>query len=171
MKTLFKNSFIYFLLISLNLTVIAQDKLSQKELLNLNDTTNQEEIESLTEEEILENKTEKKALFNIDFKSLFDFNKFQEVLASCYGPGLYGNKTANGILLKTQTLGIAHKNLQLNKPIKILANNNKVIDVKVIDRGPFIKSREIDITEATAKELGFKSCSDFGVRKIKVNYN
>lgn len=91
----------------------------------------------------------------------------REVVASCYGPGFFGNRTASGILLTRQTLGIAHKTWGFVKKVNI-AFKDKCVDVPVIDRGPFVHAREIDITEATAKELGFKNCYDFGVRKVQI---
>lgn len=85
--------------------------------------------------------------------------------ASCYGPGLYGNSTANGTVLTTRTRGIAHRSIPLGTPV-ILASGSNATLTRVIDRGPFVAGRDIDVTAATARDLGYSSCRVFGVRTI-----
>ncbi len=89
------------------------------------------------------------------------------LLAMCYGPGLYGNKTASGTRLTRETIGIAHKTWPLGTPINIKVNG-KAVKVKVIDRGPYVRGHAIDITEATVKSMGYASCSQFGVRRVQI---
>ncbi|HEY9885773.1 MAG TPA: septal ring lytic transglycosylase RlpA family protein, partial [Vampirovibrionales bacterium] len=87
--------------------------------------------------------------------------------AMCYGPGLYGNKTASGIRLSKTTEGVAHKTWNFGSEIT-LKYKDKTIRTKVIDRGPYAKGVHLDLTEATAKSLGFKSCREFGSRYLIV---
>lgn len=88
---------------------------------------------------------------------------------SSYGPGLYGNKTANGTVLTPETPGIAHKTLPLGSDVRVTdPATKKTVVTKVIDRGPFVGDRHADLTTKTTRDLGFKDYKQFGVRNIDV---
>ena len=76
--------------------------------------------------------------------------------ASWYGPGLYGNKLACGGRLQRGTVGVAHKTLPCGTKIT-LHNKGRTLNVKVIDRGPYVGGRYYDLTAATKQKLGFGS--------------
>jgi rare lipoprotein A (peptidoglycan hydrolase) len=80
--------------------------------------------------------------------------RWNRSLASWYGPGLYGNRTACGLILRASTHGVAHRSLACGTLITF-SYRGLSITVPVIDRGPFIGSRVWDLTEATARALGF----------------
>ena len=84
-----------------------------------------------------------------------DFRVFK---ATWYGPGLYGNRTACGQRLTRATLGVAHKRLRCGTRVAI-AYRGKTVVVPVIDRGPFARGIEYDLTYATAKRLGMTQTS------------
>ena len=87
--------------------------------------------------------------------------------ASCYGPGLFGNHTSNGTVLTPRTEGIAHKTLPLGSAVVLYSPHRRSATFAlVIDRGPFIRGRSVDVTSATARRLGYRSCRSFGVRRI-----
>ena len=89
--------------------------------------------------------------------------------ASSYGPGLYGNPTTSGEILKPTTRGIAHKTLPLGSKVRLTDPRTKrSVVTKVIDRGPFVGDRQADITTQSTKDLGYKDYKDFGVRDIDV---
>ena len=75
------------------------------------------------------------------------------VLASYYGPGLYGNRTACGQTLTTTLQGVAHRTLPCGTLVHLKYGANEVT-VPVVDRGPMILSREFDLTYATKLALG-----------------
>ena len=75
------------------------------------------------------------------------------VLASYYGPGLYGNRTACGLTLTTTLQGVAHRTLPCGTLVHLKYGANDVT-VPVVDRGPTILSREFDLTYATKLALG-----------------
>src|SRR5215210_3598627 len=77
-------------------------------------------------------------------------------LASWYGPGLYGNRTACGLILRSSTQGVAHKSLACGTLITF-SYRGRTLTVPVIDRGPFTGSRVWDLTEASARALGLTS--------------
>ena len=75
------------------------------------------------------------------------------VLASYFGPGLYGNRTACGQTLTTTLQGVAHRTLPCGTLVHLVYGPNDVT-VPVVDRGPQILSREFDLTYATKIALG-----------------
>lgn len=75
--------------------------------------------------------------------------------ASYYGRPFIGRKTANGEIFTEYEYTCAHKTLPFGTKLKVtnLANNQSII-VRVNDRGPFVKSRVLDLSIQGAKELG-----------------
>lgn len=82
--------------------------------------------------------------------------------ATWYGPGLYGNRTACGKVLRPGTRGVAHRNLPCGARIKFVYRGRRAV-TRVIDRGPYSHGNDWDLTEAVARELGFLSV---GVDKV-----
>lgn len=78
-------------------------------------------------------------------------------LATWYGPGFFGHRTACGQTLQRSTWGIAHRTLPCGTLVT-LTNGNKKISVRVIDRGPF-SGASLDITSRTKEYLHFTSGS------------
>lgn len=78
------------------------------------------------------------------------------VLASYFGPGLYGRRTACGQTLTTELLGVAHRSLPCGTPVT-LAHGSATVTVPVVDRGPYNYAREFDLTYAAKAALG---CGD-----------
>lgn len=76
-------------------------------------------------------------------------------IASYYGPGFHGKKTANGERFNMYDLTAAHKTLPFNTRVKVtnLANKKSII-VRINDRGPFKKGRVIDLSKGAAKKIG-----------------
>lgn len=81
-------------------------------------------------------------------------------LATWYGPGLYGNRTACGQRLGYETLGVAHRSLPCGTKVNLLYEG-RTITVPVIDRGPY-SSADWDLTEKTAQRLGFSGKETIG---------
>jgi hypothetical protein len=75
------------------------------------------------------------------------------VLASYYGPGFYGNRTACGQTMTSTLQGVAHRTLPCGTFVHLKYGANEVT-VPVVDRGPAILSREFDLTYATKLALG-----------------
>src|SRR4029077_18025752 len=75
------------------------------------------------------------------------------VVASYFGPGLYGGRTACGQTLTVTLQGVAHRTFPCGTLIH-LAYAGSEVTVPVVDRGPVILSREFDLTCATKIALG-----------------
>ncbi len=75
-------------------------------------------------------------------------------LASYYGPGFHGKKTANGEIFNMYKLTAAHRTLPLGTKARVwnLENGRSCI-VKINDRGPFIEGRILDLSYAAGLEL------------------
>lgn len=79
----------------------------------------------------------------------------QKVKASYYANKFHGRKTASGELYHKDSLTCAHKTLPFGTILKVKnPKNDKVVFVRVTDRGPFTKGRSIDLSYAAAKKLG-----------------
>ncbi|WP_394753649.1 septal ring lytic transglycosylase RlpA family protein [Crenothrix sp.] len=79
-------------------------------------------------------------------------------VASWYGPGFQGKKTATGERFNMYAMTAAHKTLPLSSYAEITnpANHRSVI-VRINDRGPFHGNRILDLSYAAAKKLGIHS--------------
>jgi rare lipoprotein A (peptidoglycan hydrolase) len=86
--------------------------------------------------------------------------------ASFYGPGFHGKKTATGEKFDQSDLTAAHPTLPLgtNATVTNLETGDSV-EVKINDRGPYAKGRDIDLSKGAAKELGM---TKDGVAPVKI---
>lgn len=76
-------------------------------------------------------------------------------LASWYGPGFNGNRTASGEVFNQADLTAAHRYLPFGTRVRVtnLANGQSVT-VRINDRGPFVRGRIIDLSRHAAQVLG-----------------
>jgi rare lipoprotein A len=83
------------------------------------------------------------------------FEAIGEGQASYYGRELAGNRTSSGERFNPMALTAAHRTLPLGSLVRVtnLANGRSVI-VRVNDRGPFVRSRLIDVSLGAAREIG-----------------
>jgi rare lipoprotein A len=76
-------------------------------------------------------------------------------IASWYGPGFHGRKTANGETYDMHQLTAAHRTLPLGSVLQVRSlTNGRTTTVRVNDRGPFAKGRILDLSHAGAQALG-----------------
>jgi hypothetical protein len=90
---------------------------------------------------------------------------YRPAVASWYGPGFYGRRTACGLRMTRTLLGVAHKKLPCGTPVAI-AYEGKSITVPVVDRGPYVHGRKWDLTAAAAKSIGFASTDRLGAVRV-----
>ena len=85
--------------------------------------------------------------------------------ASYYAEKYHGRKTANGETFNMYALTCAHKTLPFGTVLRVTnLSNGKNVDVRVNDRGPFVKGREIDVSKAAAQKLGMIKTGTANVR-------
>lgn len=86
-------------------------------------------------------------------------------IASWYGPGFDGKKTANGEIFDEDELTAAHKTLQMPSLVRVTnLDNGRSLIVRVNDRGPYARGRIIDVSKRAAELLGFKNKGTAKVR-------
>ena len=85
--------------------------------------------------------------------------------ASWYGPGFFGNRTANGEVFRPGTMTASHRTLPFGTEVKVTnLRNGKEMVVRINDRGPFSGNRVIDIAHGAAQHLGLVSSGIAQVR-------
>lgn len=88
-------------------------------------------------------------------------------LASYYGRRFHGRKTANGERFDMHAMTAAHRGLKFGSRVVVTnLKNGRKVEVRINDRGPYIKGRIIDLSYAAAKKLGMLSQ---GVAKVKIS--
>jgi rare lipoprotein A len=86
---------------------------------------------------------------------------YRPSIATQYGPGFYGQRTACGQVLRTHTLGVANRTLRCGTPVAIYYRGRTIV-VPVIDRGPYANHADWDLTEATGRALGIDGTARIG---------
>jgi rare lipoprotein A len=83
-----------------------------------------------------------------------EFNHVETGVASWYGPGFHGKSTANGERYDQSERTGAHRTLQMPSIVRVTnLDNGRSTVVRINDRGPFARSRIIDLSRSAAEEL------------------
>lgn len=92
-------------------------------------------------------------------------NAMPSQLATWYGPGLWGNRTACGQTLERDTVGVAHRTLPCGSRV-VLRYRGRYLRTRVIDRGPYASGAKWDLTQRAARLVGFESTDEIRVAKL-----
>ena len=123
--------------------------------------TNNEDIKKVEEkkEEIKENK------YSLDNYTVVSSDS-EKGKASYYAKKFHGNKTTSGEKFSIYKLTAAHRTLKFGTMVKVTnTDNGKSVVVRINDRGPFTKSKLIDLSAAAFEELASLSK---GVINVKI---
>lgn len=92
---------------------------------------------------------------------------FRQVgVASWYGPGFNGRRTASGARFDQDRLTAAHRRLPLGSEVRVTnLENGRTIVVEINDRGPYVEGRVIDLSKAAAGRLGMV---EDGLAKVRI---
>ncbi len=75
-------------------------------------------------------------------------------VASWYGFPYHGRRAASGEVYDMQQLTAAHRTLPFQTWIEVTnLSNGKQVDVRINDRGPFVKGRIVDLSQAAARDI------------------
>ncbi len=86
--------------------------------------------------------------------------------ASWYGPGFHGFRTSSGEIYDQNDWTAAHQTLPLGTRVMVTnLDNDRSVEVRINDRGPFAKGRIIDLSYAAAREL---EIVDPGTAEVRV---
>jgi rare lipoprotein A len=87
---------------------------------------------------------------------------------SWYGDQFQGRLTANGEIFDKELVSAAHPTLPLPSIVRVTnLENNRSVELRVNDRGPFVDGREIDLSEAAARRLGYHGK---GLARVRVQF-
>ena len=87
--------------------------------------------------------------------------------ASYYAHKFHGRKTANGETFNMNDLTAAHKTLPFGTIVRVTnLGNNRSVQVRINDRGPFVRNRIIDLSLAAAKEIDMLKS---GTAKVRID--
>ncbi|SRR5579875_2246617 len=76
-------------------------------------------------------------------------------VASWYGPGFIGRRTASGQVYRPDDLTAASRSLPLGTRVQVTnLDNGKSVVVRVDDRGPYVRGRGIDLSQRAAENIG-----------------
>jgi rare lipoprotein A len=90
---------------------------------------------------------------------------YKRSIATLYGPGFYGHRTACGVTLRRRTIGVANRTLPCGTQVEVYYKGS-VMTVPVIDRGPYAHHANWDLTMATARALGMTGTGLVGAASV-----
>ncbi|NKB21909.1 MAG: septal ring lytic transglycosylase RlpA family protein [Alphaproteobacteria bacterium] len=86
-----------------------------------------------------------------------NYGYVEKGVASWYGPQFHGRKTANGEIFDMNVVSAAHRTLPMPSVVRVTnLKNGRSLRIRVNDRGPFAKSRIIDLSRRAAQLLGYE---------------
>jgi rare lipoprotein A len=78
----------------------------------------------------------------------------EEGIASWYGHPYHGRPAADGEVYDMEKLTAAHRTFPFNTWVRVFdLDSTKTVDLRIIDRGPFVEGRIIDVSHAAAREM------------------
>ncbi len=81
--------------------------------------------------------------------------RIESGIASWYGPGFQGKRTANGEIYDMNGITAAHKKLPFGTVVEVHNRaNDRRVQVRINDRGPFVRGRIIDLSKGAADAIG-----------------
>jgi rare lipoprotein A (peptidoglycan hydrolase) len=92
--------------------------------------------------------------------------KTETGLASWYGPGYNGKRTASGEVFDMDQLTAAHKKLPFQTWVEVTnLRTGQKVNVRITDRGPFVHRRIVDLSRGAAREIDLERA---GVEKVRL---
>jgi hypothetical protein len=86
---------------------------------------------------------------------------YRASVATLFGPGFYGRRTACGTILRRWTIGVANRTLPCGTRVAVYYAG-RTLTVPVIDRGPYANGANWDLTMATGAALGMTETETIG---------
>jgi rare lipoprotein A len=87
-------------------------------------------------------------------------------MASVYGgrDGYCGSRTANGQRVNCSAMTAAHRRLPFGTRVRVC--HSRCVIVRINDRGPFVRGRDIDLTPAAARAIGLGSTGRVTISRL-----
>jgi rare lipoprotein A len=78
----------------------------------------------------------------------------EQGVASWYGPPFHGRQASDGEVFDMNQMVAAHRTLPFGSIVRVTnMNNGRQTEVRIIDRGPFVAGRIIDLSLAAARAI------------------
>lgn len=90
---------------------------------------------------------------------------YSAAIATQYGRGSYGSRTACGTILRPGTIGVAHRTLPCGTLVEFYYRG-VTVRAPVIDRGPYANGADWDLTDAAARTLRFNGLDYVGAIRV-----
>ena len=91
----------------------------------------------------------------------------KSVIASYYADKFNGRRTTSGKKFSNSGYTAAHKKLPFGTKVKVTNEaNGRFVIVEITDRGPFVRSKEIDLTKRAFMDLADNKRS--GMLRVKI---
>lgn len=153
-------------------TAEKQTKINQKSTLDKNITTKlaveKDTVKKIKTTTVISEKIADSVLV---YSGVFKPYK-KQVHASYYADKFNGRRTTSGKKFDNNKYTAAHKKLPFGTKVRITnEKNGKSVVVEVIDRGPFVRSREIDLTKRAFMEIASNKASGGMIVTIEVLNN
>ena len=85
-------------------------------------------------------------------------------MASWYAAG---SRTANGERMNADSMTAAHKSLPFGTVVRVIdQKTGRSIQVRINDRGPYVRGRIIDLTRAAAQRLGLRGIGQVCIAQV-----
>jgi rare lipoprotein A len=86
--------------------------------------------------------------------------------ASVYGgrDGYCGSRTANGERVNCSAMTAAHRRLPFGTRVRVC--HSRCVTVRINDRGPFVRGRDIDLSPAAARAIGLGSTGHVTISRL-----
>jgi rare lipoprotein A len=87
-------------------------------------------------------------------------------MASVYGGrgGYCGSRTASGQRVNCSAMTAAHRRLPFGTRVRVC--HNRCVTVRINDRGPFVRGRDIDLSPAAARAIGLSGIGHVTVSRL-----
>ena len=93
-------------------------------------------------------------------------------VSSWYGPNFHSKKTSNGEIYNMYDYTAAHKTLPMNTMVRVTnLDNGKDVIIRINDRGPFVKSRIIDLSNVAAHKIDMVKKGTANVKLTILGFN
>lgn len=90
-------------------------------------------------------------------------------IASWYGPGLQGRLTASGEPFDTEKMTAAHRTLPFGTKVRVHSLvTEKITEIRINDRGPFVADRIIDLSQAAAQAISMQGVANVRLEILSV---
>lgn len=104
---------------------------------------------------------------NVAQAGVKSLRKAAQGIASWYGPGFHGRRTASGERFNQHALTAAHRSLPFGTRVKVTnTRNGRSVVVRINDRGPHVRGRILDLSAGAASAIGVRGTATISMQVL-----